>query len=71
MQLKKFEAILSQAKNQFNILVNNELFYINTKNHIVMNDLGIVAIKETTGSPSIVFIKDIESVIVDGQKISA
>jgi hypothetical protein len=69
MQQKTFENILAQAKNQFMILVKGERFFVNLQKEFVMNELGIIAISENTGSASIVFIEDIESVIVDGKKV--
>jgi hypothetical protein len=71
MKKKKFESILSEARNQFLINVNTERFFVNLSKKLVMNELGVIAINEKTGSASIVFIEDIDSVVVDGKLIDA
>jgi len=70
MHKKKFENILLEAKNQFLILVKGERFFVNLNKKYVMNELGIIAICENTGSASIVFIEDIDGLIVDGKSVT-
>lgn len=68
MQKKKFDKILSQTKNQLLILIKEERFYLNLQKELVLNDLGVIAINERTGSASIVFFDDINAIISDGEK---
>lgn len=67
----KFNEILANTRNQFLIVIKNENFFLNLNKKTVMNELGVIAINENTGSATIVFFNDIDSLISDGQKFQA
>jgi len=71
MLKEKFNEILANTKNQLLIVIKDESFLLNLNKKAVMNELGVIAIHENTGSATIVFFNDIDSIISDGQKFSA
>ncbi|MBN2667974.1 MAG: hypothetical protein JXR60_01995 [Bacteroidales bacterium] len=68
MNRKKFLKYMADAKNQLLLITKSGRFYIQIHKERTMNDLGIIAINEQTGSASIIFFEDIESIILDGKK---
>lgn len=71
MLKEKFNEILANTRNQLLIVINNENFLLNLNKKPVMNELGLIAINEITGSATIVFFNDIDSLISDGQKFQS
>lgn len=59
--------LLSQAKYQLVLQVNNNNFILNPKKALVINDLGIIAISEKTWKATIVFLDNINEIIIDSK----
>ena len=69
MEKQKFEDIIAKTRNQLLLIVRNENFYINLQKRLVLNELGVIAVNERTGTASIVFFNDIDAVISDSKYI--
>ncbi len=67
MKKDYFYKIFNNTRNQFLIITKDKKFFINMRKKLIINDLGVIAINEDTGTPAIVLFNEITTIIVDGK----
>ena len=66
MTRKKFDIITKCAKNQLVIQCNGKDYFVKIQKGITINDIGIIAFSETTGSPEVMLFENMDIIIIDG-----
>lgn len=64
-----FHKLLEQAKNQFRVEMNGELFIVSIAQKSYFTSEKFIGIHEMRGTPEILDYKDVEKAIVDGSTI--